>query len=164
MLDQLTKLVEQYAGDAIVTNNAVPNQHNNAAIQEVASQIFNGMKGQVAQGNLQQVVSVFQGQQGNSLTNNPLVSGMASQIAGSLASKFGVSPQAAQSIVATLIPQVMNQFVKKTNDPNDNDFDLQNMMRGFSGNNDLDIGNILGKVSGSKGNAGGIGDVLGKLF
>lgn len=162
MLDQLTKLVEQYAGDAIVKNNAVPNQHNNAAIQEVASQIFNGMKGQVAQGNLQQVVSVFQGQHGNSLANNPLVSGMASQIAGSLASKFGVSPQAAQSIAATLIPQVMNQFVKKTNDPNDNDFDLQNMMRGFSGDNNLDVGSIFGKAT--QGNSGGIGDVLGKLF
>jgi Bacterial protein of unknown function (DUF937) len=164
MLDQLTKLVEQYAGDAIVKNDAVPNQHNNAAIQDVASQIFNGMKGQVSQGNMQQVVSMFQGQNSNSFASNPMISGMVSQVAGSLASKFGISPQAAQSIATNLLPQVMNQFVNKTNDPNDRDFDLQDMMRGFSGNSNLDIGDILGKVTNSQGSSGGLGNVLGNLF
>lgn len=162
MLDQLLKLVEQNAGDAIVNNKAIPNQFNNAAVKEVASNIFNGLQGQVAQGNMQQVVSMFKGQSASSLANNPMVSNMIAQVAGSFAQKFGVSPQAAQSIAASLLPQVMNQFVNKTNDPNDNDFDLQNMMRSFSGNQNLDIGNILGQVSGGK--SGGIGDVLGNLF
>src|SRR6478735_8998188 len=98
MLDQLLKLVEQNAGDAIINNKAIPNQYNNAAVKEVASNILNGLQGQVAQGNMQQVVSIFKGQNVSSLANNPMVSGMISQVAGSLAQKFGVSPQAAQSI------------------------------------------------------------------
>jgi len=77
-----------------------------------------------------------------------------------------VSPQAAQSIAGSLIPQVMNQFINKTNDPNDSDFDLQNMMRSFSGNSNLDIGELLGKVTGgsSSQGSGDLGSMLGKIF
>ena len=59
MIDQLIKLVEQNAGDAIIRNKAIPNQFNNAAIEDVAEQIFSGLKGQVSQGNMQQVAAMF---------------------------------------------------------------------------------------------------------
>jgi len=167
MLDQLIKLVEQNAGEAIVKNQAIPNQFNNAAIKDVAEQILGGLQGQVSQGNMQQVASMFTSGNAGALANNPMVTQIVSNIAASLGSKFGVSPQIAQSIAAGLIPQVMNQFVKKTNDPKDNDFDLQDMMRGFSGNSNLNVNDILGQVmggsSGKKG-MGDVGDVLGKLF
>src|SRR5262245_48700738 len=110
MIDQLIKLVQQNAGDAIVKNNALPNQFNNAAIEEVAQQIFNGMQSQVSSGNMQQVTSMFTGGNMGSLVNNPMVAQMISNIAGSFASKFGISQQAAQTIAMGLIPQVMNQF------------------------------------------------------
>jgi uncharacterized protein YidB (DUF937 family) len=166
MLDQLVKLVEQNAGKAIVQNDAIPNQFNNAAIQEVAGGIFNAMKGQVAQGNLQQVVSMFQKSGGASaMANNPMVKQMISSIAQNLASKFGVSPQAATSIVSGLLPTVMNQFIQKTNDPKDNSFDLTNMMRQMSGNNNLDVGSIVGQLAGgSKSPLGGLGGMLGGIF
>ncbi len=92
MLDQLIKLVEQNAGKAIVNNSAIPNQHNNAAIQEVASQIFNGLQLQAKQGNLTQLVGLFQGG-GSSLTSNPIISSLITSVASSVASKFGISPQ-----------------------------------------------------------------------
>jgi len=165
MIDQLTKLVEQYAGEAIVQNKEVPDQFNNSAIQDVAQQIFGGLQNQVGQGNLQEVTAMFGGSSG-SLTGNPMVGQMITNIAGSLASKFGVSPQAAQSIAGSLIPQVMNQFINKTNDPNDPDFDLQDMMRSFSGNSGLDIGDLMGKATaGSSSQASGdLGGMLGKIF
>ena len=167
MIDQLIKLVEQNAGDAIVRNKAVPDQYNHAAIENVAGQIFEGLKGQVSQGNMQQVASMFKGGGQNAIAGNPMVSQMITSITSSLATKFGISPQTAQSIASTLIPQVMNQFVDKTNNPDDGDFDLQDMMRNFSGNRDLDIGDILGKISGGSSRQGGLGDIgstLGKLF
>ena len=168
MLDQLVKLVEQNAGKAIVQNDAIPNKFNNEAIQEVAGGIFNAMKGQVAQGNMQQVVSMFQGGASqSSLASNPMVKQIIASVAGNFASKFGVSAQA-QSIVSNLLPVVMNQFVKKTNDPQDNSFDLTNMMRGMSGNNNLDVTSILGQLAGgsnSKSNPlGALGGLAGKLF
>lgn len=168
MLDQLTKLVEQHAGDAIVKNSAIPNQFNNAAISEVSGSIFNALKGQVSQGNMQQVVSMFQGGAStSSLANNPMIKQIIASVAGTFASKFGVSNAQAQSIVAGLIPTVMNQFVNKTNDPKDNSFDLTDMMKSMSGNNNLDLGSLLGSVTGgnSKSNPlGALGGLAGKFF
>lgn len=156
MLDQLMKLVQQHAGDEIVNNNAIPNQFNNAAIEDVAQQILGGLKSQAAQGNLQQLTSLFNGGNVSSLAGNPMVSQIISKVAGDFASRFGISPQVAQSIAAGLIPKVMSQFINKTNDPNDNDFDLQDMLRGFTGNSGLNLGDVMGK--------GGIGNVLGKIL
>ena len=165
MLDQLIKLVEQNAGKAIVNNNAIPNEHNNAAIKEVASQIFGGLQSQAQQGNLQQIAGLFQGG-GSSLTSNPIVSSLISQVAGSVASKFGVSPQAAQSMAASLLPTVMNQLVNKTNDPKDSSFDLGGILKTVSGNSGLDVGSLIGQVAGGGSNSplGGLGNMLGGLF
>lgn len=167
MLDQLVKLVEQNAGKAIIQNDAIPNQFNNAAIQEVAGGIFNALKGQVAQGNMNQVVSMFQ-KSGNAsaLAGNPMVKQMVGSIAQTIAAKFGVSPQAASSLVSGLLPTVMNQFIQKTNDPKDQSFDLTNMMRQMSGNSSLDLGSLLGQASsGGKNNPlGGLGNMLGGMF
>jgi len=168
MLDQLVKLVEQNAGEAIVKNQAIPNQFNNAAIQEVAGSIFNTLKGQAAQGNLQQVASMFQGGASQSnLANNPMVKQMIASVAGNFAAKFGVSSAQAQSIVAGLLPKVMNQLVKKTNDPKDNSFDLTNIMKSVSGNNNLDVASILGQVTGGNAQSnplGALGGLAGKFF
>src|SRR5438128_1629716 len=121
MLDQLIQLVEQHAGSAIVNNSAIPNQHNNAAIKEVAQQIFNGLQTHASSGNLSQLTSLFQGG-GSNISSNPIVSQLVSSVANSVASKFGVSSQAAQSMASNLLPTVMNQLVSKTNNPSDNSF------------------------------------------
>jgi hypothetical protein len=165
MLDQLIKLVEQNAGKAIVNNAAIPNEHNNAAIKEVASQIFSGLQNQAQQGNLSQIAGLFQGG-GSSLTSNPIVSSLISSVAGSVASKFGVSPQVAQSMASGLLPTVMSQLVKKTNDPKDSSFDLGGILKTVSGNSGLDVGSLIGQVAGGggKGALGGLGGMLGGLF
>ncbi|HNV30236.1 MAG TPA: DUF937 domain-containing protein [Cyclobacteriaceae bacterium] len=168
MLDQLVKLVEQNAGDAIIKNQAIPNQFNNAAIQEVAGSIFNTLKSQAAQGNLQQVAAMFQGGTSQSnLANNPMVKQMIASVAGNFAAKFGVSSAQAQSIVAGLLPTVMNQLVKKTNDPKDNSFDLTDVMKSVSGNNNLDVTSIIGQLAGGNAKSnplGALGGLAGKFF
>lgn len=167
MLDQLIKLVQQNAGDAIVKNDAIPNQFNNAAIEDVAQQIFSGLKGQASQGNLKDVASVFQMGNASALAGNPMVTQIVGSVAKNFAAKFGVSPQIAQSVAMGLVPQVMNQFVKKTNDPNDSDFDLQDMLRGFTGNKGLDVGSILGGLTGGGSQGGGLGqagNILGNIL
>jgi hypothetical protein len=55
MLDQRIKLVEQNAASAIVQNKAIPDQDNQAASKTGAEQIFNGLKNQVASGNVRAV-------------------------------------------------------------------------------------------------------------
>lgn len=164
MIDQLIKLVEQNSTEAIVNNKEIPNQFNNDAIQDVARQIFGSLKGQASEGNYEQVLSMFQGGSNSSIASNPMVTQMISNLAGSFASKFGISPQSAQSIASGLLPQILNQFVNKTNDPNDNDFDLQDMLKGFSGNKDIELGDLMGKFSGASKPSGGVVDAIGKML
>jgi len=168
MLDQLVKLVEQNAGDTIIRNTAIPDQFNNAAIQEVASSIFNTLQGQVAQGNMQQVISMFQsGMSQNAMASNPMITQMISNVATTFASKFGISSSQAYSIVSNLLPTVMNQFVQRTNNPLDNSFELSSMMKTMSGNSNLDVTSIVNQLASGNSQSGSLGilrSLVGKLF
>jgi hypothetical protein len=165
MLDQLVKLVQQNAGDAIAKNPAIPDQQNNAAISDVAQNIFSGLQTQAAQGNLPEILSMFKNGGGSSMTSNPVVANLINNVATSLASKFGISSQTAQQIATSLLPTIMNQFVKKTNDPQDNDFNLQDVLGKFTGNSN--VGDLLNQFGGGKGDGAGgsgAGGMLGKIF
>lgn len=162
MLDQLLKIVEQNAQETIVQNKAIPDQFNNAAIKDVTNQIISNLKGQVGQGNIQQVVSMFQSGAGRSAGSHPVINNLVSSVANSLTTKFNIPQQVAQNVANTLVPNVMNQLIRKTNDPKDIDFDLQQMMRGMSGNPSLDITGMLGQAP--KGALGNVGNIIGKLF
>ena len=152
MLDQLIQLVKQHAGDTIINNPAIPNQFNDSAISDVASSIFNGLQ----QHDLKDIVSLFQNGGGSTLANHPIVSNIISSAAGNLTSKYGVSPQSAQGIVSSLLPNVMNQLIRKVNDPNDSSFDLGSI----SGNSGM-----LGQVTGGSNNLfGSLSNLAGKLF
>lgn len=52
MLDNLFSLVKSYAGDAIINNPAIPNQHNDAAVQVASSSIFNTLQSAATTGNI----------------------------------------------------------------------------------------------------------------
>ncbi len=162
MLDQLLKIVEKNAQQAIVQNKAIPDQLNNAAIKDVTAQIVEGLKGQVNQGNVQQIVTMFKSGAGRSVASNPVVNNLISAVAGSLSAKLNIPAQVAQGVASSLVPSVMSQLIAKTNDPKDIDFDLQQMMRGMSGNQSLDITGMLGQSP--KGGLGNVGNIIGKLF
>ena len=102
MIDQLLKLVEQNADQHIVQNKAIPDQFNNAAIKEVTNQIFNNLKGQVAGGNMQQIVTMFQNDRSKAINSNPVVNTIISSVTSSLNSKFGISTEVAQSVATNL--------------------------------------------------------------
>src|ERR1700709_1031461 len=105
MLEQLLKLVREHAGDAIINNPEIPNQHNNAAIQEVSDQIFQGLKGQANSGNLQDLVTMFRN--GNVNGNSPVVTNLITAVAGTFTNKFGVSQQSATNIAGDLLPSIL---------------------------------------------------------
>ena len=160
MLEQLIKLVQQNSGDEIVKNQEVPNEFNSAAIQDVAKQILNGLQGQASKGNMQDIMLMFQGSPA-SISGNPVVSQLISGATRSLSTRFGVSPQAASQITNSLIPVVLNQLVNKTNDPNDNDFDLQSIVKNVTGQND--VGDIISQFANNKGSTE-LAGALGNLF
>ncbi len=143
MLNNLINLVKEHAGDAIINNPAIDNKNNNAAIETTASSIMEGLKSQLGSGGISGLTSMFQG--GGAGANSSLVQNITQVVTSNLAKKFGISGEAAGGIAKSLIPTVMNQLVKKTNDPKDNSFDLQG---------------VIGSLSGG----GGLGSLVGKFF
>ncbi len=147
MFDQLLQLVKENAGEAIINNPAIPNEQNDAAVETATDSIMDHLKGLAGGGNLDSVMSLFQGS-GNA-ADSPVVSNISSGVAGDLMKKFGIDQGAASNIVQQLIPVVMNKFVNKTNDPNDKSIDLQG---------------IIGSLSGGQKGAGGILNSIKGLF
>lgn len=159
MIDKLINLVRQNAGSEIIQNPAVPNEQNDEAIREVGKEINDGLEQEARQGNIQNIISMFKGNTSGGLSSNPVTQSIIGRVAGKFASKFGIPESTASGIAAAVVPKVLNQFINKTNDPNDHEFDLQDVLKNFTGNSN--IGDLMGQFTG--GNKG-IGEAIGGFF
>jgi hypothetical protein len=71
MIEQLTQLVKQFGDDAVVKNNAIPNENNEEVLNETSNSIFSGLQKIVSEGGGEQLAGLFQGK---SIDNsNPVV-------------------------------------------------------------------------------------------
>lgn len=159
MLDQLVNLVKQFAGDTVVNNPDIPNQHNNDVMAEATHSITGGLQNAIAGGGLQSVLGLLTGQHGtgNGIMSNPIVQSIVGSFAGKLLGKYGVNPSAAGGIASSLIPNVINGLISKTNDTSDNSFSLQGILGSLTGQqtSGTDISGILSSLTGGSGNSGG---------
>ena len=174
MLEQLFGMIANSSQDAIVNNPAVPNQHNEGAMQTILSSVMGGMAQQGGAGGAGGLMSVLSGAMGGGnaggagLMGNPMVAGIAQNAIAGLMSKFGIQNAAAQGIVAQVLPSLLGQMSAAHNDTN-NSFNLGDVTGAMAdGKLDMnDIMNIGGKLmgGGQGGNAGGgLGSLLGGLF
>lgn len=141
MLENLLQLVRESAGDAIIENPQIPNEQNDEAISATTNSIFNTLKGQVAENGVESLTSMFS--RGTSGSGN-IMEQVSSNTVTDLMNRFGIDSGAATNIAAKIIPTVMDKFVNKTNDPNDNSFDLQEIIGSLTGGS----GGILDSLKG----------------
>lgn len=142
MLENLINLVKENAKQAIIDNPAIPNEQNEAACETAATSIFDSLKNMVGNGGLESVTQLFSN---NGENHSSAVNEISGNVAGELMNKFGLENSAANGIVQSLIPTVMGQLTSKTNDPNDNSFDLKSIVGSLTGGEE---GGILGKLKG----------------
>ncbi|MBC7586944.1 MAG: hypothetical protein H7178_01185 [Chitinophagaceae bacterium] len=159
MLENLFDLVKQNADAAIINNAAIPNERNDEAVETASSSIFDGLRNAVASGNLNDVIGMFSGH--SDTASNPVTQNIQGGFIQQLMHKFGLDHNAADGIAGGLIPNVLKKLIHKTNDPNDNSFDLSSIL-GKLGVGNLDLKNILGKFTGN-GNTQGGGGILDSL-
>lgn len=193
MLEQLMGLIQDHSQDAIVKNPAIPNQHNNDAMQTVLQSVMGGLQNEAQGGNVSGLMGLLSGQsgQGGSLMNNPIVAGIAQNAIGSLMEKFGLSNSAAGNIIAQVLPGVLSSMISKTSNPNDSSMDFGGIMGSLLGGSQaqqtqqqggfdfnqigyamadgkLDMNDVMrigGSLLGGSGNSGGgLGGMLGGLF
>ena len=153
MIDQLTDLVKQYAGDAIISNPAIPDERNDEAIGEASQSIFGGLKNAISNGNLSEVTNMFNS--GQSAINSPVTQNIQGDFVKNLMHKFGLDNGKATQIAGALIPIVIQKFVHKTNDPNDKSFDLTSILGSLTGNAGGGLNDVLGKFTGGDQQAAG---------
>ena len=91
--------------------------------------------------------------------DNPAVQQVSGNVVQNLMDKLGLNQQQAGSVANGLVPDVLKNLVNKTNDPNDNDFNLQDVLKGVAGNSGINAGDLLGKDG-----AGDLTGMLGKMF
>ena len=183
MFDQLTELVKQFGGEAVVNNPAVPNEHNEAVMEEASGSILSGLKDMVAGGNIGDLAGILSGKEAIDM-NNPVVKELAGKVTGNLGEKFGLSTEAAGGVAGGLIPQVLSGLVNKAQDPNQPGFNVQDIVNSIGGSQGGGLMDMVTKYGGQLGldqdgdgqvgisdavaavskKSGGLGGLLGKLF
>ncbi len=133
MFEQLTQLVQQFGNDAIVKNDAVPNEQNQEVINEVGSSVFSGLQKLVYEGDIKQISSLFEGNNAQD-SSHPVVQKLTGQLTANLGEKFGLSSAAASGVAGNMIPQVLNSLITKVKDPNDKSLNVSDFVRGLSSN------------------------------
>ena len=183
MFDQLSELVKQFGGEAVVNNPAVPNEQNDAVMQEAGGSILSGLKDIVASGNINDLSGMLSGKTAID-GNNPVVQQLTEKVTGNLGEKLGLSSDAAGSVASGLIPQILGGLLNNAKDPNQPGFNMNDLVSAISGgqgggglmdavtkyggqfgldqNNDgkVDMGDAMAAVT----KKGGLGGLLGKLF
>ncbi len=151
MLENLMDLVKNFAGDSIINNPDIPNEHNDAAVGTVSNSIMDTLKSAIGSGQLSDVTS-FLGGQGGDLNANPLFQNINGNVIQNLMNQFNLNQGQASGIAGNLIPSVLQNLISKTNDPSDNSFDLQGIIGSLSGGGGNGIGGLMDKVKGLFGN------------
>jgi uncharacterized protein YidB (DUF937 family) len=148
MLDNLFNLVKQEAGDAIINNPAIPNQHNEEAVQEAGNSVVDTLKNALSGGQINDVLGMFANGQANA--NQPVVQQATGNFMERLQNKFGLNAGQASGIANSLIPNIMNKLAQKTANPNDNSFDVQQIFNQLSGGktSGMNVQGMLNKLKG----------------
>ncbi len=152
MFEQLMNLVKQNSGEAIINNPAVPNEQNEEVMNAASGSIMDTLKGMMSGGGAANVLNLFNRQNTNAdVSNHPVTQNVSSNLVSTLMSKFGIGGDKAGGIASMLIPMVMSKLVSKTNDSNDNSFDVQGIFNSLSGNktSGMDVGSLVSKFGGN---------------
>jgi len=135
MLDQLFQMIQQSSQQAVVENNEVPNEHNEAVMQEAQNSIISGLSNLASSGQINNLLeSAGNGQALNN--SNPAVQQISNNFMGNIMQKFGISNQAAASIAATVIPMVLGKIMNKGGQSQNNaggGFDLGGLISSITG-------------------------------
>lgn len=158
MFENLTNLVRQNAGDAIIRNPAIPNEKNEAAVETAGSSIMTTLKNALSSGRLNDVLGFFK----NGKQASPdLVQEATNNYAQELQNNLGVAPAEASKTAAAVVPQTMQQLATKTADPSDKSFNIQDIFNKLSNNktSGFNMQEMLNKFTGGKLDKDGDGDV-----
>ncbi len=163
MFSQLMMLVQQNAGNTILNNGAIPNERKHEAVETITDSITDTLKNAVQSGKLGEVMQLFNNDS-NNVAGSPLTQNMQDNLIDNMVQKFGLSNTQAGSIASSVMPDVLSKFVHKTNDPNDNSFNLSSILAHLGGSS-FDVSSLLNNLgSANNKESNDIKDALKNMF
>ena len=160
MIENLFNLVKEHAVNAIINNPAIPNERNDEAIADASGSILDGLKGAFSNGDIAGLMQMFSNTR--DAGSNALAQNIQGGFMQNLVGKFGLDETQAGGIASSLIPSVLQNFVNKTNDPNDSSFDIQRIITQISGGkaSGFDVQGLLNQFQGGNKGGGGLMDMV----
>ncbi|MCW3092231.1 MAG: hypothetical protein JWP81_3300 [Ferruginibacter sp.] len=158
MLDNLMNLIRQNSGNAILNNNAIPNERNEQAVQTAGTSIISTLQNALAGGRISEVLNFFKG---GGATSQDIVKEATDNYANDLQRNVGLDETAAQDAASRVVPATMDQLASKTADPSDSSFNIQDIFNKLSGGKTgrMDVQALLNKFGGGKFDKDRDGDV-----
>lgn len=145
MFEQLTQLVQQYGNEAVVKNNAIPNEQNEAVLNETSNSIFSSLQKIATNGDLSQLATLLEGKDIDN--TNPAVQEITNNVTDSLSEKFGLSNATASGAATSMIPQILSSFINKAKDPKDTSFNISDIISSLTGGNSAQNSGIMEAIS-----------------
>lgn len=130
MFEQLMQMIQGAGKQSVVENTEVPNEHNEAIMQEAHNAIANGLQQVAASGDVNQFA-----QNPQALADHPAMQNVSGNFMGSIMQKFGLSQGAASGIAASLIPMVMSKITsgQQAGAQGGGGFNLGGLLSSFTG-------------------------------
>ena len=110
MLEQLMQLIQQSGQQAVVENNEVPNEYNDAVLNEAQQSITSGLQGLASTGELNALMNT---QDEAQVAAHPAVQNISNNFMGSIMEKFGLNKGTAAMIASAVIPMVLSKMMNK---------------------------------------------------
>ncbi|HTG66634.1 MAG TPA: hypothetical protein VL859_09680 [Flavobacterium sp.] len=141
MLTQLTQLVQEFGVDAVIKNEAIPNEQNEAVLKETNDSIFSSLQKIANQSDLSQIVGLLQAKDIDK--SNPAVQEITKQLSNSLTEKLGINSTTASSTATAMIPQIISSLITKANDPKDNSLNVSDLLNSLTGGDSPEHAGIM---------------------
>jgi uncharacterized protein YidB (DUF937 family) len=140
MFDQILNLVKEHLGSNPQVASAIPPEKADEVHKEIASHVTNGLASEATQsGGVGGLLSKLQ----NGVSaGSPVTSAIEGGLVSSLANKFGLPPMVTGAIAA-MLPGLLQKFVHKTNDPNDNSITTDSITKSLPGFGGGSLGNLF---------------------
>ncbi len=142
MLDNLMDIVKGFSQKAVSENASIPDDQKAAASHSLSTSVVEGLKDQVAQGNLTDLFDIFSKKE--TATGNPALTGIQSSAQAALSQSTGISG----GNVSSMVTHVLGMLGKKAGDPNDQGLDFNGLFGSLSGGKlgGIDLNNAMSRL------------------
>ncbi|WP_126969768.1 DUF937 domain-containing protein [Gynurincola endophyticus] len=176
MIENLINLIKEQVNSSVQQNAEIPNEKADQIVQATSTSLVGGLQSAMQGGGIQDIMGLFSGN--GTDKGNPVIQNIVNQLINTLTSKVGLSENTANNFSNNLIPSILGTLFSKLKDPNDNSFNIQDILSQFSGgggnllnglldkdkDGDVDLNDITKMIGGSSNGGDNLLDKMKGLF